>query len=71
MPLLRAFAFGPYDWTQSMATNVLCRLALDGIEAEATACCTKLVTSMSCRRRCEAARWRSVISTAFIAVIRR
>jgi hypothetical protein len=37
LPQLRKVAFGVYDWTQAHATNVLCRLALDGLEAEATA----------------------------------
>lgn len=34
---LRSVAFGVYDWTQANATEVLCRLALNGIETEQTA----------------------------------
>jgi hypothetical protein len=34
---LRSFAFGVYDWTQAPATQVLCRLALGGLDARATA----------------------------------
>src|SRR5687767_11409189 len=34
---LREVAFGPYDWTQAHATSVLCRLALQGLDARATA----------------------------------
>jgi hypothetical protein len=30
-------AFGEYDWTQANATEVLCRLALKGVETERTA----------------------------------
>lgn len=34
---LRSVAFGFYDWTQANATEVLCRLALNGVETEQTA----------------------------------
>jgi hypothetical protein len=34
---LRYVAFGEYDWTQARATDVLCRLALNGIETKRTA----------------------------------
>ncbi|MDB9514816.1 hypothetical protein PN499_26800 [Kamptonema animale CS-326] len=33
LPLLRKIAFGKFDWTQPLAINTLCRLALDGIES--------------------------------------
>lgn len=29
-------AFGPYDWTQANATEVLCRLAIEGVETTHT-----------------------------------
>ena len=31
LPLIRKYAFGEYDWTQTHAIYVLCRLAADGI----------------------------------------
>ena len=34
---LHEVAFGRYDWTQASATEVLCRLALDGVDTERTA----------------------------------
>lgn len=34
---LRAFAFGPYDWTQAHATRAVCRLALRGVDREGAA----------------------------------
>lgn len=34
LPLLRRVAFGPYDWTQANAVEILCRLAMEGIESE-------------------------------------
>ena len=37
LPMLRETAFGEYDWTQASATDVLCRLALDGVATQATA----------------------------------
>jgi len=37
LPFLRQIAFGPYDWTQPLATAVLCRLALEGLETDALA----------------------------------
>lgn len=36
IPTLRRVAFGEYDWTQGNAIEVLCRLAADGIERDAT-----------------------------------
>jgi hypothetical protein len=32
LPLLRQVAFGVYDWTQARAIEILCKLALEGIE---------------------------------------
>jgi hypothetical protein len=37
LPLLRRVAFGPYDWTQARAIEVLCRFAREGIETETIA----------------------------------
>ena len=37
LPVLRKIAFGPYDWTQANAVDVLCRLAAEGIETETIA----------------------------------
>lgn len=37
LPLLHAVADGPYDWTQPKAINVLCRLAIEGVDAQSTA----------------------------------
>ncbi len=34
LPLLRRVAFGPYDWTQANAVEILSRLAMEGIEPE-------------------------------------
>jgi hypothetical protein len=34
LPLLRRVAFGPYDWTQARAVEILCRLAKEGLETE-------------------------------------
>src|SRR5262249_12419639 len=34
---LRSVAFGEYDWTQFNAAEVLCRLAMNGVETERTA----------------------------------
>jgi hypothetical protein len=37
LPLVRRVAFGPYDWTQARAIEVLCRFAREGIETETIA----------------------------------
>jgi hypothetical protein len=34
LPLLRQVAFGEYDWTQSSAATLLCKLAAEGIERD-------------------------------------
>ncbi len=34
LPVLRRVAFGPYDWTQGNAIEVLCRLESEGIERD-------------------------------------
>jgi hypothetical protein len=36
IPVLRRVAFGKYDWTQGNAVEVLCRLAAEGINTDAT-----------------------------------
>src|SRR5215813_2603246 len=36
LPVLRRVAFGPYDWTQGNAIEILCRLAAEGIDREHT-----------------------------------
>jgi hypothetical protein len=37
LPLLHRIAFGPYDWTQANAIEILCRLASEGVETEGIA----------------------------------
>ena len=32
LPVLQRVAYGPYDWTQGNAIEILCRLAADGID---------------------------------------
>lgn len=34
LPMLREVAFGEYDWSQSHAVEILCRLAAEGIERD-------------------------------------
>lgn len=34
LPVLRRVAYGPYDWTQGNAIEILCRLAAEGIDRE-------------------------------------
>jgi hypothetical protein len=34
LPLLRRVAFGPYDWTQANAIDILCRFGIEGIQRE-------------------------------------
>ncbi|MFH0129416.1 hypothetical protein ACGLHS_04350 [Variovorax sp. VaC1] len=36
LPLLKSVAHGAYDWTQGNAIEILCRLAADDVEREAT-----------------------------------
>jgi hypothetical protein len=36
LPMLREVAFGPYDWTQGNAIELMCRLAAEGIDRERT-----------------------------------
>jgi hypothetical protein len=36
LPALRGVAFGPYDWTQANAVEILCRLAAQGIDRDRT-----------------------------------
>lgn len=34
LPVLRRVAYGPYDWTQGNAIEILCRLAADGLDRQ-------------------------------------
>ena len=36
IPVLKRVAYGEYDWTQGNAIEVLCRLAAEGINTDAT-----------------------------------